>query len=457
MQLVTEVIELFIYIIVIAFSKILFKIHLKLDVVDTIPPVIKVQNISKALNCQIDVNDFIVDNPENAEIESDFSVDTSKYGEYDVNIIAKDKFGNTTKETAKLNISWVKKELQIELGNVLTKEMLVYDKKDTFTIKDEDIEKINHQGLGDYQVISEKDGVQQIITITKMQDKTPPVLVLKNVKTYVNKKISKNDFISKVSDNYSKVTTTLLTKINNEIGKQVIKIKAIDEAGNEIIKEATLEIIKDTKGPVFNGLGKIVVNKGETINYEKGVKAVDENYGTCEFEYKSEVDINKYGTYYVYYTACDKEGNKTTQKRVVVVNHDENDTKAIIEKTAETLSNDVIEIRNYVRKIKYTTNNGGSDPTWQGLVNRSGNCIVHAYTFDALLKAKGYETKIIWVTNKSHYWNLIYLNGKWVHMDSTPGVRHTVYDIMNDKMRYETLQGRNWERSKWPKAEWDSL
>ena len=55
--------------------------------------------------------------------------------------------------------------------------------------------------------------------------------------------------------------------------------------------------------------------------------------------------------------------------------------------------------------------------------------------------------------DKTHYWNLVYLNGKWVHMDSTPGVRHERYSIMNDELRYETLSGRDWDRNQWPVCE----
>ena len=144
---------------------------------------------------------------------------------------------------------------------------------------------------------------------------------------------------------------------------------------------------------------------------------------------------------------------KTTEKRIIVVNHDKNDTNDLVKSAASSLSSDAETIRDYVRKIKYSTNDGGSDPVWQGLKNKSGNCIVHAYVFDALLKQKGYTTKIIWTTDKTHYWNMVYLNGKWVHMDSTPTSRHNKYSIMNDDMRYERLQGRDWDRNAWPKAE----
>jgi hypothetical protein len=73
---------------------------------------------------------------------------------------------------------------------------------------------------------------------------------------------------------------------------------------------------------------------------------------------------------------------------------------------------------------------------------------------DALLKEKGYETKIIWVNQikngrPSHYWNIVKINGKWYHIDSTPGKKHPDC-LMDDTVRYANLQGRDWDRDKWP-------
>ena len=85
--------------------------------------------------------------------------------------------------------------------------------------------------------------------------------------------------------------------------------------------------------------------------------------------------------------------------------------------------------------------------------NRKGNCYVHALCLQRLMTEHGYRTKLIWVTDKSHYWNLIKLNGTWKHIDATPGVRHTKYSLMNDAQRLETLQGREWDTSKWPACE----
>ena len=168
----------------------------------------------------------------------------------------------------------------------------------------------------------------------------------------------------------------------------------------------------------------------------------------------SRVDTSKAGTYYAVYTAVDNEGNVGTYRRKVVVLHDAEDTAAWIRSIAAGLSSDPEEIRNYVRNnIWYSYEWGGDDPIWFGLNEGNGNCYVHAMVFQALLREKGYETQMIWVTDRTHYWNMVKINGVWRHMDSTPGRLHERYSIMTDATRYETLSGRDWDRTAWPVAE----
>ena len=70
-----------------------------------------------------------------------------------------------------------------------------------------------------------------------------------------------------------------------------------------------------------------------------------------------------------------------------------------------------------------------------------------------LLTLKGFECKLIWVTNKTHYWLVVNMGGYWRHVDATPTTKHSIYVFMTDEQRYETLSGRNWKRSDWPACE----
>ncbi len=73
--------------------------------------------------------------------------------------------------------------------------------------------------------------------------------------------------------------------------------------------------------------------------------------------------------------------------------------------------------------------------------------------FQSLLREKGFETRLIWTTCKTHYWNQVKINGQWKHMDTTPSNLHERYSIMSDAQRLETLSGRTWDRAAWPACE----
>lgn len=238
-------------------------------------------------------------------------------------------------------------------------------------------------------------------------------------------------------------------------GTYTVTYTAQDKAGNKATQQRKLTVLADTQAPKFSGLKEISADKNQKPDYTAGVTAKDNWDGNVEFTYDdSKVDLSKAGTYYVTYTAKDKAGNVANSRRKVVVNHDQEDTNALVKDIAAGLSSDPEAIRDYVRNsIKYSSDWGKPDPVWFGFKNKKGNCYVHALCLQALLEAKGYETKLIWVTDKSHYWNLIKLNGTWKHIDATPGVRHTKYSLMNDAQRLETLQGREWDTSKWPACE----
>ena len=82
-----------------------------------------------------------------------------------------------------------------------------------------------------------------------------------------------------------------------------------------------------------------------------------------------------------------------------------------------------------------------------------GNCYVHAHCLKALFDAKGIESQIIWVTEKTHYWLVVKIGDVWRHIDATPTPGHMRYSLMNDEERHKTLSGRNWNRSLWPACE----
>lgn len=430
-----------------------------LNLVDTTPPKVKFQDVVQSLDYQINPEDFIVSKEDLSKmtVELKEKIEIKDYKDYKVTILVKDQYNNITEKECNLKISLIKPNLQVELGNPLTKQDLLYEpEKYGDLIKQEEIDKINNSGIGDYE-IKIRYGNNEFTSKIKVQDTKGPDLELQDITIYDDQTVNgKEAFIKSVHDASSEVTTTLKTEIDyTKIGTQTITIEAIDKYNNVTTKTANLTIRKDTEAPNLYGLNALTVNKYTNVDLYKGVSAWDEHDGNVSVQIQTNgFTTSKYGTYYVTYTATDKVGNTVSKKRKIIVNHDQEDTNQKIREVASTLSGNYEEIRRWVHNnIRYNSNYGNPDPIWYGLTNKAGNCVVHAEIYKALLEQKGYEVMLIWTTDKSHYWNLVKINGVWRHSDSTPTDRHNMISAATDAERLAHLQGRDWDHSKWPKAE----
>lgn len=510
----------------------------KLNLVDTTAPELTLQDLSVDIGTELTAENFVVKVSDLSEVTVALAAPLSEpegYGDSTVEIIATDASGNETRKSCTLSYVWMRSELALELGGKVSKgDILMNPEKDADLLDQQELDALSSAAPGEYTItVTTVDGQTGncVITVT---DTTAPSLKVKNQKIFTDETVTVEDFVAEATDLSGNVTTRLVnTPDYSKPGTYTVTVEASDPSGNITTAEATLEVVKDTTGPVFSGLGKISLDKGDSPNYTSGVTAKDDRDGKVDFTFDaqavnlskpdtyyvvytardkagnvttekrkvivladtkapkfsgmkditteknkapnytsgvtakdnwdgnvdftyddSKVNLSKAGTYYVTYTAKDQAGNKATARRKVIVNHDEADTKALVKDIAAGLSSDPEAIRDYVRNsIKYSSDWGKPDPVWFGFKNKKGNCYVHALCLQELLEIKGYNTKLIWVTDKSHYWLLIELGGTWKHIDATPGQRHTKYSLMNDEQRLETLQGRTWDTSKWPAAE----
>ncbi len=433
-----------------------------LTVVDTTPPLLKLQNVSVDIGTKLTPEDFVEEVRDLSPVELSLAQSLEEpedYGNVTVEIIATDSSGNTSRGSCTLSYVWIHTQLTIELGNTISKDdIFVNPEKDGDLISQEILDDLNRSPIGTYPItVTASDGRSAVCQIT-IADTTPPEIQVQDVTAYEGDKVDLKDFLLKATDLAGPVTSKLLQELTTSTaGTYTVTLEVTDLHGNLTTANCTLTVQKDTKAPTFSGLKNLSTEKGKKPNYTSGVSAKDNRDGKVNFTYDdSKVDLTKPGTYYVTYTAVDKAGNKATSRRKVVVEHDWEDTKALVNSIAAGLSNDAEAIRDYVRdKIKYSSDWGGDDPVWYGFTNKKGNCYVHALCLQELLDAKGFTTKLIWVTDKSHYWVLVQLNGVWKHIDATPGTRHTKYSLMNDTQRLETLQGRTWDRNdpQWPACE----
>ncbi len=430
---------------------------IKLNIVDRTSPKVKFKDYYANIDYELNPDDFIeeIDDVSETKVNVTNLPTINGYNDYPVKIQVIDSYNNKTEGNVILHIAMSRNEVIKELGSPLTKDDILYNSKETGDyINQEDLDKINESGIGDYEIVI-KDNNMEFKTKIKVQDTTPPELELQKVTIYEDQEVpAKEKFIKSVSDKSEYEITLKSNLVAKQVGEQEVVIEATDKFGNKIEKTTTLAIIKDTIPPVFKGLYNLTVNKYTNINYYSGITAYDEHDGNLEFSVdSSSVNTSKYGTYYATYTAVDKSGNKVSTKRRIYVNYDASDRNAKLNDAFKKAGTNYESIRQWImNNIRYTHEDGGSDKIWFGLTNWRGNCMVHAEIYKALLEKAGYEVKIIYTTNKSHYWCLVKINGVWRHSDATPTDLHNMISAATDDERYAHLQGRNWDRSKWPEA-----
>ena len=432
----------------------------QLNLVDTTPPEVTFQDIVRYKDYEINADDFIVEKSDLSEMTVEVAnvPEITEFTNYPVMVVVKDASGNETKKECNLQVEWLKREFTMEKGDGLSKEDLLYNaEEDGELLDDDELKRIASSDIGDYELKVEHEGNEYTVKI-KITDLTPPSLKVKDVTIYDDETVEGKDaFIVSAKDASGEVTTKMKTEINyKKLGAQKIVIEAVDKYGNVSEETATLTIRKDTVGPVISGLSAMTVAKGASIDYRKGVSAKDAKDGVCEFEVNTDnVNTGKAGTYYAIYTSSDTKGNKTTSKRKITVKHNAEDERALVKEIASGLGSSVAELHDYCQdKIRYSHSYGDGEPIWYGFNNWKGNCYVHAMCLQALLKEKGYATQLIWVTNKSHYWNLVKIGGVWRHVDSTPDRNHRNLPASGgtDEERLATLSGRDWDHSAWPAA-----
>lgn len=432
-----------------------------LTIVDDLAPVLKLRDVVITADQPIGLDAFIAEVTDHSEFEVAFAQEyaiPADYSDLIVTVKAVDAQGNETTQTAVASFIWAKEAAVLELGQTLDISGLLYmPESEGVTVAQEELDLINSAQPGEYELTltaGENTAVCKII----VQDTLGPVLEVREHNVYVYGYVKLEDFLVDARDpsGVKEVRMVTVPDTRNP-GDLTIVIEGEDNLGNITTVETVLHVVTDRTPPVINGISKeLTVPKNGTPNYLAGVSAADDRDGAVAVTYDdSAVDLSKAGTYYVTYSATDKSGNTKTAKRRVVVTHNQEDTNALVATLAGQLENDPEKIRDFVRTyISYSTNWGGNDPVWFGFQNRHGNCYVHALTLKALLDYKGYNTQLIWVTNKTHYWLIIQMpDGSWRHIDATPSNTHSIYSLMTDAQRLSTLSGRDWDHSGWPACE----
>ncbi len=370
-----------------------------------------------------------------------------------------DAGGNRTEKVCLLEYAWLKQAVTVELGDALNPSLFLYDPS-RGDIPAQQLAQL--EALGTYTLTSRK-GERELHCLVTVTDSRGPVLHTQDVEILKGDKLVPEDFLLSSEDPSGVAEVRLLSMPDTTaVGIYRVEIEAVDTLGNKTVVSQSLRVLPISHSPEFAGMEDLLLEKNAQVDYLAGVTAMDAVDGVLEFTVDSSgVDLTVPGTYFVKYVASDSDGNVTEYKRRVTVRPDAQDVDALVREIAGALPDDLIAIRDYVRSsIGYNADWGGEDPVWYGLIQKKGNCYVHALVMQAILNSKGVENQLIWVTGPegyeySHYWLIVNTAAGWKHIDPTPRDGHdSYYDLMSDAQRYETLikDGifRDWDRTQWP-------
>lgn len=174
--------------------------------------------------------------------------------------------------------------------------------------------------VGTHEIILKGNDREHTVSI-HVEDTITPEITVKTYTYYIGDDFDASKFIKKAVDE-----TRVIAAMKDEIDLNVedthkVEVDFRDEGNNTVTKTVKLIVKKDTEPPVIETPTQITVVKGENVLYKKQVTVTDNRDGeiTNFTVDNSNVNLSKVGSYYVTYSAIDKNGNEATKKVLVTV------------------------------------------------------------------------------------------------------------------------------------------
>lgn len=437
----------------------------RLEIVDTVAPTAEPAPVIALKNEVLEASDFIKNLTDATLVSASFETepDTSVPGERAVNIILKDLGNNQTVINSSLKVLDVKSSIKVEAGSV--PDIKASDFADNKNIKVNiltDLSKLDFSKPVVHTVRIEVEGNVFDAGI-EVVDTTPPEASPVDKEVWKGETLAPSDFVTDIKD-VSEVEVSFKEKPDfDNVGTKKVAIVLEDAFGNRSELSSVLTVKEDTEPPVFSGIKDKVVYIGDSISYKKGVTVTDNKDGEISFNVdSSEVNLNKAGTYKVYYTAEDSSGNKAKQTATVKVLPNDITNEMLNEKvdnilkkiTKEGMTKREIawEIYKWVRNnIAYTGSSDKSDvkkEAYRGIVNGKGDCFTYYAVSEVLLTRAGIDNmRVTRVGGKTeHFWNLVNCGDGWYHFDACPNKDKKQTFMLTDAEveEYTKMRGNNY-------------
>lgn len=436
-----------------------------LEIVDTIAPKAEPVPLFVLKNEDIKANDFVTNVIDATDVNISFvsEPDTSVPGERDVEILLKDAGGNSLVLSSKLMVMDVKSSVQVEAGSVLDIKPMDFVEKDNIRVLIlSDLSKLDISKPTVHTIQLEVDG---IIFDSKIEviDTSPPKASPVNKEVWLGDRLQAIDFVENLYD-ASPIKLSFVEVPDFESpGIQEVAIIIEDYYGNKTEVKSVLTVKEDTEAPIFSGIRDKTVYEGDSVSYKKGVSVSDNKDTDIDFQVdSSQVNLNKAGTYKVYYRAWDSSGNMAEETATITVLALSVTDDMLYEKVDEVLEkiiNDNMTKREIAWEIyKWVKGNiayiGSSDKSdwkkeaYRGIVNGQGDCFTYYAVSEAFLTRADIDNMLVTRVggNTQHFWNLINCGDGWYHFDTCPNKDKLQTFMLTDAQveEYTKKRGNNY-------------
>ena len=447
-----------------------------LEVVDTIPPTAEPVEVIALLDEQINASDFIDNVIDATDVEASFisEPDTSTPGEKNIKIALKDSGNNISIIESKLTVLEVKSSVQVEAGTVLdVKPEDFVDNNVISVMVISDISALDISKPTVHPIQIEVDG-KILSSNIEVVDTTPPIASPVNKEVWQGDTLMPIDFVEDVIDISAYKVSFAQEPDFDTPGYQEVTVIIEDYYGNKTEVKSLLNVMLDTEPPIFYGIKDQTVYEGDTVSYRKGVSVKDNKDTDVKFQIdSSQVNLNKVGTYKVYYTAEDSSGNKTKESATITVEPlsitDEmlySKVDPILDKITEegmTKREIAYEIYKWVKaNVGYSGSSDKSDwrkEAYRGIVNGVGDCFTYYAVSEAFLTRAGIDNmRVTRVGGRTqHFWNLINCGDGWYHFDTCPNKDKMPTFMLTDAEVEEYTKKRgnnyyNFDKSLYPRT-----
>lgn len=399
----------------------------------TLPDTVTVQPLTVADQVTLQASDFV-------QGLADTGISVSFAQEYDTGILGAQDVSlvfTRDNETCTVTTRLYRFRLEPSLTVKLGEETLVDVRN---FVPDESVEaafvtELTEGACGVFSLQMQCCGREYTVECT-VTEEIPPQGVGREVTVEAGSIPDPAEFVTEIQD-HTQVTVTY--KDSPEFilaGEQTLTLVLTDLFGNTSEVEATADIVPAANGPQFAGLSTIYLELGATVSYKTGVTATDAQDGELTFTVDpGNFDSKTAGSYTVYYSAVDADGNQLIMPRTVVV---ESHIGQVVREKAQAVLDEIIKpnmtrdekvyavfkrVKNYVWYSGNSDKSSLENAAYEGFTKWAGDC----YTYYAMvrvmldmLEIPNLEVARVGGTS-NHWWNLVeFEDGKYYHVDASP-------------------------------------